>query len=352
VEEERTNLLMWSEDFRNTADAGEARPWLYSNASITSNAVIAPDGSLTGDKLKENASTAWHYIRGTPVSFTPQVYSFSIYAKAAERSVLQIIPNGSAFPSSYANFDLSAGIVSASSGLEDSFIIPAKDGWYRCVLVDTATATVSTNAAFVACYDSPLASRASSYTGDGTSGIYIWGAQLEAGAGFPTSYIPTEGSTVTRAADVAGIYDDNFSSWYRQDEGSAFVDFTINGVNTGNNFIYDFSNGTTDEEIFLNYQDTGNARWVARIAGVQTTQDQNGAGLPRFKHAFGMASNNYMVARDGILSTGSSQVGMPSNTSLRLGARFNDSAASNGTIRRLVYWGQRLPNSTLQAITQ
>jgi len=351
VEERRTNLLVWSEDFRNTSDAGEERPWLYSNASITSNAVIAPDGSLTGDKLKENASTAWHYVVGTPVSFTPQVYSFSIYAKAAERSVLQIIPNGSVFPLSYANFDLSAGIVSASNGLEDSFVIPAKDGWYRCVLVDTATATVSTNAAFVACYDSPLASRASSYTGDDTSGIYIWGAQLEAGA-FPTSYIPTEGSTVTRAADVVEITGTNFSSWYRQDEGSAFVDFTINGVNTGNNFIYDFSNGTTDEEIFLNYQDTGNARWVARIAGVQRTQDQNGAGLSRFKHAFGMASNNYMVARDGILSTGSSQVGMPSNISLRLGARFNDLAASNGTIRRFTYWTTRLPDSTLQTITQ
>ena len=211
VEESRTNLLMWSEDFRNTADAGEARPWLYSNASITPNAVIAPDGSLTGDKLVENASTAWHYILGTSVSFTPQVYCFSFYAKAAERSVLQIIPNGSAFPSSYANFDLSAGIVSASSGLEDSFIIPAKDGWYRCVVVDTATATVSTNAAFVACYDSPLASRASSYTGNGTSGIYIWGAQLEEGA-FPTSYIPTTSSTVTRAADVASIEGTNFNT--------------------------------------------------------------------------------------------------------------------------------------------
>jgi len=176
-------------------------------------------------------------------------------------------------------------------------------------------------------------------------------ANLEIGS-FATSYIPTTGSTVTRAADVASIEGANFSSWYRQDEGSAFVDFTINGVNTGNNFIYDFSNGTIDEEIFLNYQDTGNARWVARIAGVQTTQDQNGAGLPRFKHAFGMASNNYMVARDGILSTGSSQVGMPSNTSLRLGARFNDFAASNGTIRRLTYWPTRLPDSTLQTITQ
>jgi len=182
-------------------------------------------------------------------------------------------------------------------------------------------------------------------------------ANLEIGAGgsgasFPTSYIPTTTSTVTRAGDVASISGSNFSSWYRQNESSAFVDFTLNGVNTGNNFIYDFSNGTIDEEIFLNYQDSGNARWAARVASVQVTQDQSGAGLPRFKHAFGMASNNYMAARDGILSTGSSQVGMPPNTSLRLGARFNDSVPSNGTIRRLTYWPVRLENNVLQAITQ
>ncbi|MGA0809159.1 MAG: hypothetical protein ACO3PI_08940, partial [Burkholderiaceae bacterium] len=157
---------------------------------------------------------------------------------------------------------------------------------------------------------------------------------------------------VTRAADVASISGSNFSSWYRQDESSALVDFTLNGINAGNNFIYDFSNGTINEEIFLNYQDTGNARWAARIANVQVTQDQSGAGLPRVKHAFGMASNNYMAARDGILSTGSSQVGMPSNTSLKLGARFNDFAPFNGTIRRLVYWPKRLSDPILQKVTR
>jgi hypothetical protein len=53
--------------------------------------------------------------------------------------------------------------------------------------------------------------------------IYFWGAQLEVGA-FPTSYIPTTTSTVTRSADVASITGSNFSSWYRQDEGTMFIE--------------------------------------------------------------------------------------------------------------------------------
>jgi hypothetical protein len=60
------------------------------------------------------------------------------------------------------------------------------------------------------------------YTGDGYSGIYIWGAQLEAGA-FPTSYIKTEASQVTRSADSASMTGTNFSEWYRQDEGTVYV---------------------------------------------------------------------------------------------------------------------------------
>jgi hypothetical protein len=51
--------------------------------------------------------------------------------------------------------------------------------------------------------------------------------QLEQGA-FATSVIPTSGTAATRAADVASISGSNFSSWYRQDEGTVFADATLN----------------------------------------------------------------------------------------------------------------------------
>jgi len=341
VEESRTNLLLQSEDFSTT--------WTPINTTVSTNQTVAPDGLTTADKIVETATTTEHNIRQDTASQSAGTYTISIFAKAGERSNLQFVSTG-VLGGFRANFDLANGVLGSVDVQLTASIRPYPGGWYRCIV----TATSSTSGALRAQWNivtSSTAARVESYAGDITKGLYLWGAQLEAGS-FPTSYIPTTSSTVTRAADVASISGSNFSSWYRQDESSAFVDFTLNGVNTGNNFVYDFSDGTINEEIFLNYQDSGNARWVARVASVQVTQDQSGAGLPRVKHAFGMASNNYMAARDGILSTGSSQVGMPSITSLSLGVRFTNVAHSNGTIRRLTYWPQRLGNEVLQTITQ
>jgi hypothetical protein len=341
VEESRTNLLLQSNGFDTT--------WTESSSSITAASGTAPDGTNTAWELKDtvDGGPTPHAIVQSYTGWTSgTTYTFSCWMKAGTLTEGGFIFTSAVFGAVLnARFNLTTGaLISASTGVTASSVL-YPNGWVRVIATATATATDTGN------FSIRIMDGSTSYQGDGTGTILIWGAQLEAGS-FPTSYIPTTSSTVTRAADVASISGSNFSSWYRQDESSAFVDFTLNGVNTGNNFVYDFSDGTINEEIFLNYQDSGNARWVARVASVQVTQDQSGAGLPRVKHAFGMASNNYMAARDGILSTGSSQVGMPSITSLSLGVRFTNVAHSNGTIRRLTYWPQRLGNEVLQTITQ
>ena len=165
VEEQRTNLLLRSEDFSTT--------WVRFNVNASSNAILAPDGTLTADKLTENDADNFHRIRQGITSGVTGV--FSVFLKAAERTRVNL---GTSDINLIAGFDLSAGSVVSGTGS----IEPFGDGWYRCSI----SATFTTSGPFLLLRNSS----SEFYTGDGTSGIYLWGAQLEAGA-FPTSYTPT-----------------------------------------------------------------------------------------------------------------------------------------------------------------
>ena len=147
IEEQRTNLLPYSEQFD---DAG----WVKLQTTITPNTIVAPNGTLTASKIVNNTSNAWHTLTRNGISFGIQTVSFSVYAKAGELSTLQIVPNGTYFPTAYANFDLVNGTVSVSSGLDSASISSVGGGWFRCSITDTNTSSVSANAIYVSAQNS------------------------------------------------------------------------------------------------------------------------------------------------------------------------------------------------------
>jgi hypothetical protein len=207
VEEARTNTLLQSNQFDTswTLDTG--------NPTISLVSQTAPDGGAQSWKLTEGTSTGFQDIFQTGVSNSSGSSVYSVYAKAAERFKLSLRESTST--GATALFDLSAGsvVVVAGGGTPSptATITPVKNGWYRCsVLFNQSTTSNRTFRIFVV-EDAETTANGSiaSRTGDGTSGFYIWGAQLEAGS-FPTSYIPTTTATVTRAADVASITGSNF----------------------------------------------------------------------------------------------------------------------------------------------
>ncbi|MNV13259.1 hypothetical protein D3C71_1038910 [compost metagenome] len=184
-------------------------PWTRSAASITPGAAVAPDGRFTADKLVENTANSPHYqdqiVDGTYT--TGQVFSGSIFLKAAERTRVRMnfyYAIGSVGGKQII-FDLSAkSIVSQDAAVVNSGVVDVGNGWLRCWF----TAPVDTPAETRLLLRVQLISTGttSSYTGDGLSGVYAWGAQVEAGA-FPTTYIPSVDSFTSRSSTAT--YFDN-----------------------------------------------------------------------------------------------------------------------------------------------
>jgi hypothetical protein len=279
------------------------------------------------------------------------VYIASVYAKAGEiqRVRLSIATNTEGvYSGGSSDFDLING--SVLTGANGS-IIAVGNGWYRCSVFATATQIDS------AVYIYPLDS-GPSFTGNGFSGIYVWGAQVEAGS-FTTSYIKTEASQVTRSADAATMTGTNFSSWYRADEGTLYAEAltTAPGVGGGNRIIVMADNGTTQNIIALLtgsistgtsglYVNANNVEQAYIIAGtrlISTGQKLSGA----------YQVNNFQAANSGTLGAQDTFGILPIVDRLRIGSYPTGAGANilNGTIKKIAYYPARLPNATLQAIT-
>jgi hypothetical protein len=200
MEESRENICLRSEDFTTT--------WTNQRSSEVPDAAVAPDGTSTADELVEDTTPSnSHNIRQSIAIATGTDYTWSVFAKKNTRSVIVLSLVNTGFPTNIrAWFDLNAGTVSNTLGSPAFTSIEAyPNGWYRCSISDTSDATG--NVQFnIHMDDSPTGDL--NYNGNGASSVYLWGAQLEAGA-FPTSYIPTVASSVIRSADFLSYDEDS-----------------------------------------------------------------------------------------------------------------------------------------------
>jgi hypothetical protein len=237
IQDTRTNLLAYSEDFSNAY-------WNKSGSSVSSG-FTSPDGTTNTFKLVEGTNTGAHNIKPSNIEFLQNInYTLSFYVKAGERNEI-ILREGARQGLEYATINLLNGIVTltgtvttANWNLVD--VSTKKVGDYYRVSVTANTTLTITSTFFM---DIRLSNGTSaSYTGDGTSGVYIYGAQLESQS-HPTSYIPTSGTAVTVDSNSTSVVNN-----------TGIVERPITGVSDGlNSWDIEQSTGTTNSTTTIRY---------------------------------------------------------------------------------------------------
>ena len=190
LEPQSTNLFRYSEDFSNSY-------WTKSNSTVSLFSEINPQGNSSTYKLIENNTTSTHMLNKS-FSITASVdYTLSFFVKKADYDYIQFGFGGN-FGNTHSNINLTNGNVESENG-QNAKVENFGNGWYRVSATKQASNTIGYW--FVTLINSASAPRNQSYLGDGVSGTYVFGAQLEQQS-FPTSYIPTSGSSVTRLAET------------------------------------------------------------------------------------------------------------------------------------------------------
>ncbi len=338
IEEQRTNLLTYSEQFDNAA-------WAKTNATIGTNSAASPDGAVSADSLIEAAASAAHNINSVSSVVSGTAYTFSTYIKSltGNRWVMLLFGQTGA----YCHFNPSTGTIGASSGTTATSMTNVGSGWYRVSISASASSTSSSDLTIRL---KQTDNGSTTYTGDGTSGVLLWGAQLEAGS-FATSYIPTTTATATRSADVLSVTGSNFTSFYNQTAGTLFASatsFLTSGSNSATYLEANAGSGSLTERIgvfktaanpasiFTRLRTGGNTYDVAITATIATNV------MAKVALAYSASSSNVSV--NGVLGTGRS-VALPTAAELYIGANIN------GWLSSIAYYPACLTDAQLQTLT-
>ena len=332
IEESRTNQNTYSLFF----------DWSGVNISKKSANNLAPDGTNTALMIGDSTGTdTTSYLRKVINVVGSGKHVLTFYAKGTTS-------NQSAFVDYYdGGANRARGGISLDDGSTTNNLLEfgdavitstdAGNGWWRCQL----TLTPAGNTLY------------QWRVGNNDSGdIYVWGAQLEPGS-FPTSYIPTSGSTVTRAADIVDITGTNFSSFYNSDSNQLGTMFVDAGTSNLNNFdIVEISNGNSLNRDTIRHAINDTDTALTSTGGGQNSQQFVSSGTASIR----AAANS--VRGFAVNGTSTTDAGNPINnngnmTQVAFGRRATsgNTQVLNGHIKRFAYFSTNLDVNILKFIT-
>jgi hypothetical protein len=341
VEPSAQNLALQSEAFNTTWSPLQLLAF-NSGSVINTTGTLDPYGTNVADLIVPNTVSDQHRIDQTTTSVSGS-YTFSVFLKAAGYNFgrLRIGTVG-------ATFNLASGTIGSTDAGIVSSIQPFGNGWYRCIVskaASTANEVIRINVNEALTGD---------YAGNGTSGIYVFGAQYETGS-VATSYIRTTTGSVTRNADVVTL-SGAVSGCIGQTEGTIYaeVDIRTSGNTAG---IFVISDNTNTNRVYLYKLGTNNRIYAERQSATEsatsTLQTSGSITAGIYKIAIAYKSGDTALFVNGVQagSTNTDTFTMGSIFKLNVGSNRAEATQFNDRIRSAALYTTRLTNAQLAALT-
>ena len=341
IEGQATNYLAGSATIGGTY-------WGSIGATSHLNSAVAPDGTLTATKLVENSSGGTKYFYSN--NFTPAAsttYTCSVYVKPNGRNYCLLYTNiGGANQSSM--FDLVTGATSNLSGSGTNQATQCGNGWWRISMTVTTSSTLTHNFQILTATDATTIN----YTGNGYSGLLCWGAMLEQSS-FPSSYIGTTSSAVTRASDSAAM--DLTQAGFNGGAVSIVGEFAPVDASVGGSLrVLSLSDGSDTENI-RTHMNNSRMYSVVRSGAANTAVGYNSNALndgEAVKFGLAVDTNSLIASTSGFNSLGTTGAVLPDGAT-RLGIAQNNSGAQtlDSHWKSIRVYGEPLSLTNLQALT-
>lgn len=321
------------------------------NTTITRNTQAAPDGTTTADTMA--ASTVGTFARTTFQELntsTQGAWTFSLFVKAGTltNNLMGLrLRDNTGTHAFRANFNLSTlavptvSIDGATWVAGTATVTPCPNGWVRISISGTVNTTISflRGEIWLGGYQN---------VAETIGTAFLWGGQLEAGT-FPTSYIPTTTSALTRGADQASV--NTLSPWYNATQGTLYAHIAYSNLTSP--FFHGYvglDDSTTSNRMVIRRDGASNFNNFTVSSGFGTNFAGAIATSGNYKLALAYANNDYQAVENSVLSTAGTSGVVPVVTRMTIGFSVANSPLG-GWIRRITYYPRRLANADLQTIT-
>jgi len=338
LEPQSSNLITYSEDFSQS-------DWTKDNATITQNSTISPDGMMNASlMLSTNSNT-----RISDAIAVPNTFYVSVFVKYIDQQFIQIYSGASG--SYYINFDIKNKLHQGGSLVSEVKFEEYGNGWLRLGAKFSGAGAASSTIRLG--FSQSLTSSYGNSGGNTSSGssVYIWGAQLEEES-YPTSYIPTSGSSVTRLADTAngsgnsevfndseGVLFANISAFVGAGGGTRRIEVS-NSVNASQYVRLQIANG--DGSLYGTV-DNGTQQFLFNATSFDATLS-NKISLKYKQNDFSLFLNGFEV--------GSSNVGNTFANGILTQANFSSTLSEfYGKTKELGYYDTALTDLELETLT-